>query len=113
MLKRACAALAAFFMLSAGAHAAGTVPGFSLTPQFDLSGARNAWLQALRHSSLARSRRRRIPIRIQGSQIAQPNPLTCDASGRLPQWFVADGLIKVRLTDKNGVQVFCRPTTCW
>jgi hypothetical protein len=29
--------------------------------------------------------------------------MRCDASGRLPQFFLADGLIKVRITDKNGV----------
>jgi len=32
-----------------------------------------------------------------------PNPITLDASGRLPQFFLADGSIKVRLEDKNGV----------
>lgn len=31
------------------------------------------------------------------------NPLTADASGRLPLFFVADGTYSVRLTDKNGV----------
>ncbi|MDA9488741.1 hypothetical protein [Bradyrhizobium sp. CCBAU 11361] len=24
----------------------------------------------------------------------------------MPQWFVSDGLIKLRLTDKNGTQIF-------
>lgn len=32
-----------------------------------------------------------------------PNPITLDASGRVPQLFLADGLIKVRLTDQHGV----------
>jgi hypothetical protein len=32
--------------------------------------------------------------------------MLCDASGRLGQFFVADGSIKLRLTDKNGVQIF-------
>lgn len=41
-----------------------------------------------------------------GLSIPAPNPLTCDASGRLPQWFVADGNIKLRLTTKTGAQVF-------
>jgi hypothetical protein len=33
--------------------------------------------------------------------IALPNPQTCDSAGRLPQMFLADGQIKVRLTDRN------------
>jgi hypothetical protein len=32
-----------------------------------------------------------------------PNPIILDASGRLPQFFLADGNIKIRLTDVNGV----------
>lgn len=38
--------------------------------------------------------------------IAYPNPVVLDAYGRVPQLFCADGQIKVRLTDKNGVQKF-------
>jgi microcystin-dependent protein len=41
-----------------------------------------------------------------GLSILQTNPILCDSTGRLPQWFVADGAIKLRLTDKNGVQIF-------
>lgn len=33
-----------------------------------------------------------------------PNPIVLDASGRLPQFFLADGSIKIRLTDVNGVE---------
>lgn len=33
-----------------------------------------------------------------------PNPIILDAAGRLPQFFLADGSIKVRLTDRNGVE---------
>jgi hypothetical protein len=39
-----------------------------------------------------------------GLTIALPNPIPCDAAGRLPQFFLADGLIKVRLVDSDGVQ---------
>jgi hypothetical protein len=41
--------------------------------------------------------------------IKLPNPITLDAAGRLPQFFIADavngasGLIKIRLTDSSGV----------
>lgn len=36
--------------------------------------------------------------------IALPNPITLDAAGRIPQFYLADGQIKVRLTDASGVQ---------
>jgi microcystin-dependent protein len=105
MLKRACAALAAFFVLSAGAHAAGTIPGFSLTPQFDQSGkvALGCKLYVIQAGTTSAPQN---VYQDTGLTTLRPNPMTCDASGRLPQWFVADGLIKLRLTDKNGVQIF-------
>jgi hypothetical protein len=34
-----------------------------------------------------------------------PNPIILDASGRIPQFFLADGSIKIRLTDVNGVEI--------
>jgi hypothetical protein len=34
---------------------------------------------------------------------ANPNPLTCDQSGRVPLFWLANGLIHVRLTDASGV----------
>lgn len=38
-----------------------------------------------------------------GLTIPWPNPITLDSAGRIPQLFFADGYIKVRLTDANGV----------
>jgi hypothetical protein len=38
--------------------------------------------------------------------ILQPNPIPLDAAGRIPQFFLSDGQIKVRLQDKNGVVKF-------
>ena len=35
--------------------------------------------------------------------IAHPWPLLCDSAGRLPQFFLADGPIKIRMTDSAGV----------
>src|SRR6478609_4165166 len=35
--------------------------------------------------------------------IPHPNPIVLDAAGRIPQFSLADGLIKVRLTDHAGV----------
>ena len=37
--------------------------------------------------------------------IPQPNPIVLDSSGRVPMFYLADGLIKIRLTDKNGVTI--------
>lgn len=34
---------------------------------------------------------------------AMPHPMTLDAAGRIPQFFLADGFVKVRLTDAQGV----------
>jgi microcystin-dependent protein len=104
MLKRLALGLAAFAVASL-AHAAGTIPGFSLTPQFDLTGAvmPGCKLYVIQAGTVATPQN---SYQDTGLSIAQPNPLTCDAAGRLPQWFVADGLIKVRLIAKNGDQVF-------
>jgi microcystin-dependent protein len=35
--------------------------------------------------------------------LPHPNPITLDVAGRVPQVFLADGLIKIRLTDSAGV----------
>jgi microcystin-dependent protein len=36
--------------------------------------------------------------------IAHSNPLTLDSAGRVPQFYLADGSIKIRLTNSAGVQ---------
>lgn len=36
--------------------------------------------------------------------IAYPNPITLDAAGRVPPFYLDDGSIKIRLTDSAGVQ---------
>lgn len=38
-----------------------------------------------------------------GLTIPHPNPIILDAAGRVPAFYLADGQIKVRLTDKFGV----------
>lgn len=89
------------------AFAAGTVPGFSLTPQFDLNGhvAPGCRLFIIQAGTVSTPQ-----IAYQDSSLTIPSPggstLTCDASGRLPQWFVADGSIKLRLTTSTGTQIF-------
>jgi microcystin-dependent protein len=104
MLKRAALILGAIIYASI-AHAAGTVPGFSLTPQFDLTGKvmPGCLLYVYQAGTVATPQN---AYQDTGLTNLQPNPMTCDASGRIPQWFVADGLIKLRLTTSTGTQVF-------
>lgn len=83
------------------ANAAGTIP-FSLSQQFDalgkpLGGCRLFTIAAGTVSTPQDA------FQDAGLTIKLPNPIECDAAGRLPQFFLADGNIKVRLTDKNGV----------
>jgi hypothetical protein len=81
---------------------AGTIP-FSLSQQLDrfgkpLSGGLLYLIQAGTTSTPQNG------YQDSGLTIALPNPIPCDAAGRLPQFFLADGLIKVRLVDSDGVQ---------
>jgi len=39
-----------------------------------------------------------------GLTVAHPNPIVLDAAGRVPAFYLADGSIKIRLTDRNGVE---------
>jgi hypothetical protein len=102
MIKRLILSLALAAGLVAPAHSAGTIPGFSLQPQFDnaghlLVGCQFYTIQAGTTSTPQNA------YQDTALTLPLPNPQTCDASGRLPQMFVADGLIKIRLTDRNGV----------
>lgn len=105
MIKRLCLALAGLFVLTSLAHGAGTVPGFSLVPQFDLTGkiAPGCKLYVIQAGTVSTPQN---AYQDSSLTLLQPNPMLCDAAGRLPQWFVADGSIKLRLTDRNGVQIF-------
>lgn len=105
MLKRLCLAFAGLLAFLAVANAAGTVPGFSLTPQFDLSGkvAPGCKLYIIQAGTTSTPQN---AYQDSALTLLQPNPMLCDAGGRIGQFFVADGLIKLRLTDKNGVQLF-------
>lgn len=81
---------------------AGTIP-LSLSQQFDrygkpLSGGFLYTIQAGTTSTPQNA------YQDSDLTIVLPNPIKLDAAGRLPQFFLADGLIKVRLTDADGVQ---------
>lgn len=105
MLKRLTVAVAALFVLATSAFSAGTVPGFALTPQFDKLGklATGCKLYIVQAGTVSAPQNAYQDTAL---TLLQPNPMTCDATGRLPQWFVADGNIKLRLTDKNGIDLF-------
>jgi microcystin-dependent protein len=83
---------------------AGTIP-LSLTQQLDefgnpLSGGQLYLIQAGTVSTPQNA------FQDTALSIALPNPITLDSAGRLPQFFLADGQIKVRLQDKLGVVKF-------
>lgn len=93
--------LAILLGLLAPAYGAGTIP-YSLSQQIatngtPLSGCKLFIIQAGTPAAPQNA------FSDSGLTTALPNPIICDASGRLPQFFLADGLIKIRLTDKNGV----------
>lgn len=104
-LRIVSGALVALFAFLQPANAAGTVPGFSLTPQFDNTGKIMPGCQLFVIQAGTTSTPQNA---YQDSALTQlqPNPMLCDATGRTPQWFTADGNVKIRLTNKNGLQVF-------
>lgn len=75
-------------LLASNALAAGTLPGFNLTPQFDLTGkaAPGCRLFIIQAGTTAAPQN---AYSDSGLTQALPNPLTCDAGARLPQWFVS------------------------
>lgn len=107
MLKRFSVALAALFVLATSAFGAGTVPGFNLVPQFDKLGkvAPGCKLYVVQAGTVSTPQN---PYQDSGLTLLQTNPIRCDSSGRLPQWFVADGAIKLRLTTSTGTEIFAQ-----
>lgn len=101
MMKRIIAAVSFLLALTTSAFSAGTI-SFSLSQQFDslgkpLAGCRLYFYQAGTTATPQNA------YQDSGLTNALPNPLECDAAGRLPQFYLDDGQIKIRLTDKNGV----------
>lgn len=83
------------------AQAAGTIP-LNLTQQFSSSGVPLAGCRLYTYAAgTSTPQNGYIDSAL---TIAHPNPQVCDASGRLPQAYYADGAIKIRLTDSAGVQ---------
>jgi hypothetical protein len=105
MFKRFTVAVAALFVLTASTFGAGTVPGFSLAQQQDSDGTPlvGCLLYTIQAGTVSTPQ---SGYQDSGLTIPLSNPIVCDAYGRLPQIFLADGSIKLRLTKSNGVQVF-------
>lgn len=102
-MKRHFLALLFALAFIAPSFAAGTIPGISMTQQLDelahpLIGGKLYLIQAGTTSTPQGC------YQDTALTLAYPNPVTLDAAGRVPQLFCADGNIKVRLTDRNGVQ---------
>lgn len=100
MLKRLFVAINLLLSLALPALGAGTIP-FSLMQQFDqfaapLTGCLFYTIQAGTTSTPQNA------FKDYALTTPQPNPMVCDSSGRLPQFFLADGQIKIRMTDKFG-----------
>lgn len=101
MLKRLLVTLGILAGLFSPVHAAGTIP-YSLSQQLDTSGKplSGCLLYTIQAGTTSTPQN---GYQDSALTIALPNPIVCDAAGRLPQMFFADGTLKVRLTDKNGV----------
>lgn len=97
------AALVTASLWASPAIAAGTTP-LSLVQQFDSTGSPLAGclLYFYVAGTVASPQNAYADF---GLTTALPNPLQCDQSGRVPQHWLADGLIHIRLTDSSGVQI--------
>lgn len=105
MFKRLTVAVAALFVLASSAFGAGTIPGFSLAQQLDSNGTP---LVGCKLYTIQAGTTSTPQTAYQDSSLTLPlpYPTLCDAYGRLPQIFLADGSIKLRLTRANGSQIF-------
>jgi len=81
---------------------AGTI-NLALTQQFDSQG--DPLSGGLLNFFTAGTTTPQTPFQDIALTIAHPNPIILDASGRVPMFYLADGFIKIRLTDKNGVVI--------
>lgn len=81
-------------------HAAGTIP-LALAVQTDTDGSIAAGCQATFFQAGTVATKQNVYADF-GLTQALGNPLSCDQSGRLPMFWIADGLIHVRLTNSAG-----------
>ena len=100
-LKSLCIALCTALSIYAGpALAAGTLP-LALAQQIDINGQPLAGCQVTFYvaGTVATLQNNYADF---GLTTPQANPLACDQTGRIPMFWLADGLIHVRLTDSFG-----------
>ena len=89
----------------------GTIP-LSMTQQFDVYGQplSGGQLYIMQAGTVATPQN---PYQDAALTILNPNPIILDAAGRIPQFFLADGYIKIRLTDKLTASSNSRPMASW
>ena len=81
---------------------AGTI-NLALTQQFDMDG--EPLSGGVLYFFTAATTTPQSAFQDTGLTIPWPNPITLDASGRIPMFYLADGNIKIRLATKTGVTV--------
>ena len=81
---------------------AGTI-NLALSQQFDMNGSPLSG--GLLYFFVAATTTPQTAFQNTALTIPHPNPIVLDASGRVPMFYLADGSIKIRLTDKNGVTI--------
>jgi len=101
-LKSLCFVILTAIGMSGPILAAGTIP-LALSVQTDQSGAiASGCLLYFYTAGTVATPQNAFPD-FALSQQPLPNPVSCDQSGRLPMFWLADGLIHARLTDSTGV----------
>ena len=103
-MKTAFMALLGIALLAASpAHAAGTLP-IAMAQQIDVNGQplANCIVRFFVAGTVASPQNSYSDF---GLTLNPNNVLRCDQAGRVPMFWLADGLIHVQLTDANGVPV--------
>lgn len=97
------AALGIILLAAPSARAAGTIP-LAMSIQLDTDGSVAANCRATFYQAGTVATKQNVYADYSLTQVLA-NPLTCDQSGRLPMFWLADGLIHVRLTNASGNQI--------
>lgn len=99
MIKRISAALSAIFLLCTAAIGAGTI-SLGGTQQFNATGT--PLIGCKLYFYVSGTTTPQNSFKDSGLTILHQWPLECDSSGRIPFFYLADGTIKIRLTDSGG-----------
>lgn len=100
-IRRFLAVLALIVSATLPASAAGVIP-FALTQQIDANGRPLIGCKLNIYVVGTTATLQNIFSDF-GLSLPLPNPLTCDATGRLPSFYLADGTVHVNLTDAGGL----------